>query len=140
MTGAALDARGARQRAVKSWWLLCCAIILEVLATSLLPATESFTRLVPSVVVVILYAFTYLLLSRCLEHIPLGVAYAVWSGAGTAAVAAIGIVVWGEEASVLKGVAIILIIVGVVAINLPERAKPATDTGKTTQSGELDVL
>ncbi|MET0715551.1 MAG: SMR family transporter, partial [Mycetocola sp.] len=55
----------------------------------------------------------------------LGVAYAVWSGAGTAAVAAIGIAVLGEEATVLKGAGIGLIIVGVVAVNLPERARSA---------------
>lgn len=113
------------QRLVTSWLLLFGAIALEIVATSLLPTTQTFTLPVPSGVVLILYAVSYFLLSRCLGRIPLGVAYAVWSGAGTAAVAAIGIALLGEEATVLKGAGIGLIIVGVVAVNLPERARSA---------------
>ncbi|SFN61320.1 DMT family transporter [Mycetocola miduiensis] len=112
-------------RLATSWLLLFGAIALEVVATSLLPTTQTFTLPVPSGVVLILYAMSYFLLSRCLGRIPLGVAYAVWSGAGTAAVAAIGIALLGEEATVLKGAGIGLIIVGVVAVNLPERARSA---------------
>ncbi|MET0933709.1 MAG: multidrug efflux SMR transporter [Mycetocola sp.] len=119
------DAAVRGQRVVISWLLLIGAIALEIVATSLLPTTQTFTLPVPSGVVLILYAMSYFLLSRCLGRIPLGVAYAVWSGAGTAAVAAIGIALLGEEATVLKGAGIGLIIVGVVAVNLPERARSA---------------
>jgi small multidrug resistance pump len=84
------------QRLVTSWLLLFGAIALEIVATSLLPTTQTFTLPVPSGVVLILYAVSYFLLSRCLGRIPLGVAYAVWSGAGTAAVAVIGIALLGK--------------------------------------------
>jgi small multidrug resistance pump len=125
MSEVTLDAPVRGQHVVTSWLLLCGAIALEIVATSLLPTTQTFTLPVPSGVVLLLYAMSYFLLSRCLGRIPLGVAYAVWSGVGTAAVAAIGIAFLGEEATVLKGAGIGLIIIGVVAVNLPERARSA---------------
>ncbi|MFB7664677.1 DMT family transporter [Kitasatospora sp. NPDC056138] len=98
--------------------LLALAITSEVCATSCLKLTEGFTRLWPSIAVGIGYALSFLLLGRALKHIPVSIAYAVWSGAGTAAVAAIGIVAFGEQLGRAQWLGIALIIVGVVVLNL----------------------
>ncbi|MFG2908169.1 MULTISPECIES: DMT family transporter [unclassified Kitasatospora] len=98
--------------------LLALAIASEVCATSCLKLTEGFTRLWPSLGVGIGYALSFLLLGRALKHIPVSVAYAVWSGAGTAAVAGIGVVAFGESLGRLQWLGIALVIVGVVVLNL----------------------
>jgi len=87
--------------------LLALAIACEIGATSCLKLTEGFSRLWPS-----------LLLGRALKHIPVSIAYAVWSGVGTAAVAAIGATVFGEALGRAQWLGIALIIVGVVVLNL----------------------
>lgn len=73
------------------WVLLFVAIVAEVIATSTLKATEGFTRLWPSVVVVVCYETAFILLSLSLKKIPVGIVYAVWSGVG---VALITVVAW----------------------------------------------
>ncbi|MEU1289995.1 multidrug efflux SMR transporter [Kitasatospora sp. NPDC005856] len=98
--------------------LLTLAIVSEVCATSCLKLTEGFTRFWPSVGVAVGYVLSFALLGRALKHIPVSVAYAVWSGAGTAAVAGIGIVAFGESLGRLQWVGLALIIVGVVVLNL----------------------
>ncbi|KJK58682.1 DMT family transporter [Saccharothrix sp. ST-888] len=98
--------------------LLALAITSEVCATSCLKLTEGFTKLWPSIGVGIGYALSFLLLGRALKHIPVSIAYAVWSGAGTAAVAAIGIVAFGEQLGRAQWLGIALIIIGVVVLNL----------------------
>ncbi|MBD0675050.1 DMT family transporter [Kitasatospora sp. NPDC091335] len=98
--------------------LLTLAIVSEVCATSCLKLTEGFSRLWPSLGVGLGYALSFLLLGRALKHIPVSVAYAVWSGAGTAAVAGIGVVAFGESLGRLQWLGIALVIVGVVVLNL----------------------
>ncbi|MEV0532732.1 multidrug efflux SMR transporter [Kitasatospora sp. NPDC050463] len=98
--------------------LLALAILSEVCATSCLKLTEGFSRLWPSVGVAIGYVLSFVLLGRALKHIPVSVAYAVWSGAGTAAVAGIGVVVFGESLGRFQWLGIALVIVGVVVLNL----------------------
>ncbi|AUG80213.1 QacE family quaternary ammonium compound efflux SMR transporter [Kitasatospora sp. MMS16-BH015] len=98
--------------------LLALAIISEVCATSCLKLTEGFTRLYPSLAVGVGYALSFFLLGKALKHIPVSVAYAVWSGAGTAAVAGIGVVAFGEHLGRAQWLGIALIIVGVVVLNL----------------------
>jgi len=99
------------------WILLFIAIIAEVIGTSVLKSTEGFTRLWPSVIVVIAYETAFILLSLCLKKIPVGIVYAVWSGVG---VALITLVAWffldqPLDAPALAGLA--LIVGGVVVIN-----------------------
>ncbi|KOV09489.1 ligand-binding protein SH3 [Streptomyces sp. XY431] len=94
------------------------AIISEVCATSCLKLTEGFSRLWPSVGVAIGYVLSFALLGRALKHIPVSVAYAVWSGAGTAAVAGIGVVAFGESLGRMQWIGLALVIVGVVVLNL----------------------
>ncbi|MEZ0065266.1 small multidrug resistance pump [Streptacidiphilus sp. MAP12-20] len=97
---------------------LALAISSEICATVSLKYTHGFTRLLPSVVVVVGYVASFALLSQALKQIPVSTAYAIWSGAGTAVVAAIGFAFLGEGVNLWKAVGIALIIAGVVALNL----------------------
>lgn len=98
--------------------LLTLAIVSEVCATSCLKLTDGYTRVFPTVAVVIGYVVSFVLLGRALTRIPVSVAYAIWSGAGTAAVAAIGAAAFHEALGWPQWVGIILIIVGVVVLNI----------------------
>lgn len=102
-----------------AWLMLAGAIISEVTATSMLKYTNGFSRPAPSVVVAIGYALSFVLLSRALKlHMQVSIAYAVWSGAGTAAIAVIGVLLLGESLNAAKVVGIALVIIGVVVLNL----------------------
>jgi len=103
---------------MRAWIYLGLAIASEVLATSALKASQGFTRLVPSLVVVAGYLTSFFLLSLALKTLPLGLTYAVWSGIGTAAMALVGIFVWQESMSVGQWLGLGLIIVGVVLLNV----------------------
>ena len=97
---------------------LALAISSEICATVSMKYSEGFTRLLPSIVVVLGYVFSFAMLSQALKQVPVSTAYAIWSGAGTAVVAAIGFVFLGEGLNTMKVVGIALIIAGVVALNL----------------------
>lgn len=99
------------------WIYLFIAIVSEVIATSALKATEGFTRLLPSITVVVGYALAFYFLSLTLRFIPLGIAYAIWSGVGVALVALIGWIVYQQDLDLTAVVGIGLIIAGVVVIN-----------------------
>jgi len=75
---------------MKTYLILLLAIVAEVVATTALKASENFTRLIPSLIVVLGYGVAFTCLSFTLKTLPLGVAYAIWSGVGTALVALIG--------------------------------------------------
>lgn len=98
--------------------ILGAAIVCEVVATSALKASDGFTRPAPSAVTAVGYLVSFYLLSQALKTIPVGVAYAVWSGLGIVLIAAIGWLVFGQrlDAPALLGMA--LIIAGVAVMNL----------------------
>jgi small multidrug resistance pump len=98
--------------------LLSLAIAVEVGATISLRYSDGFTKPLPSVLVVIGYAISFYLLSLILRELDVGTTYAIWAGAGTAAIAVIGIVALGEPATALKLASIALIIAGVIGLNL----------------------
>jgi small multidrug resistance pump len=98
--------------------LLTLAIVSEVCATCCLKLTDGYTRVLPTVLVVIGYVASFVLLGIALKDIPVSVAYAVWSGVGTASVAAIGAVAFGEPLGWPQWLGIALIIAGVVALNI----------------------
>jgi small multidrug resistance pump len=100
------------------WFLLALAIVSEVIGTSALKATQGFTRLGPSVLVVAGYAIAFYCLSLVLRTIPVGVAYAIWAGSGVALVALVGWVMFGQrlDGAALLGIA--LIVTGVVVIQV----------------------
>jgi small multidrug resistance pump len=100
------------------WLYLAVAIVSEVIATSALKASNEFTRLWPSVVVVAGYVSAFYFLSLTLKTIPVGVAYAVWSGVG---IVLIALIAWGLYGQTLDLPAIAgmgLIIAGVVVLNV----------------------
>lgn len=100
------------------WGYMFLAIGFEIIATSSLRASEGFTRLLPSVVTVVGYVCTFVLFSRALQGVPLGVAYAVWSGVGTACIALIGVLIYRDPVNVWTIVGIALIVSGVFVLNL----------------------
>ena len=87
------------------------------MATTSLKQSEGFTKPLWSVVVVVGYGLSFFLMAQALKTIPVSVAYAVWSGAGTAVVAAIGMVFLGEPVSLMKVAGVALIVAGVVVLN-----------------------
>ena len=100
------------------WLYLTAAIILEVAGTTSMKLSEGFTRLVPSVLLFVFYFASFTALVFALKKIEVGVAYAIWAGAGTALIALIGIVYFNETADAVKLISILLIIAGVVGLNL----------------------
>jgi small multidrug resistance pump len=98
--------------------LLTIAIASEVAATISLRASHGFSEPLPSAIVVVGYAVSFFLLSLVLKELSVGTTYAIWAGAGTAAIALIGIFALGEPATALKLGSIVLIIAGVIGLNL----------------------
>jgi len=98
--------------------ILGAAIVCEVIATSALKASDGFSRLWPSVITALGYLVSFYLLALALKTIPVGVAYAIWSGLGIVLIAGIGWLVFGQklDAAALLGMA--LIIAGVAVMNL----------------------
>jgi len=97
---------------------LMLAIISEVVATSALKASAEFTKLVPAVIVVIGYGFSFYFMALVLRTIPLGVTYAIWSGLGIVFIGVIGVVFFKESLDLPAMVGMGLIIAGVVVVNL----------------------
>jgi small multidrug resistance pump len=101
---------------------LAAAIAFEICGTTSLKFANGFTRPGPSVAVVLCYVASFGLLSLALRGIELSVAYAVWSGVGTAVVAAIGILWFGESAGIGKLICLALIVLGVAGLHLAGHA------------------
>ncbi|MGI1662477.1 DMT family transporter [Palleronia sp. KMU-117] len=100
-----------------TWVYLAIAITAEVIATAALKATDGFTRLGPTVVSLTGYVVAFYFLAIVLRTIPVGIAYAIWAGAGVALVALIGLVVYGQKLDLAAVVGITLIVAGVVVLN-----------------------
>jgi len=103
---------------MNSWILLSAAILAEVIGTSALKASAGFSRLWPSLVVVAGYGTAFYFLSLALRNIPIGVAYAVWSGAGIVLIAAIGTLVFKQKLDTPALIGMGLIVAGVLVLNL----------------------
>ncbi len=101
---------------------LFIAICSEVVATSLLKASEEFSRFWPSLGVIIGYAVAFYCLSLTLRVMPIGVVYALWSGVGIVLVAIAGYAIYGQRLDLPAFVGIALIIAGVLVINLLSRS------------------
>ncbi len=103
---------------MRTWFYLGLAIASEVAATASLKASEGFSKPVPSVVVLVGYAAAFYFLSLTLEDIPLGVAYAVWSGVGVATITLISVVYMDQKIDAGGVVGIGLIVLGVIVLRL----------------------
>jgi small multidrug resistance pump len=101
-----------------SMLILFLAILSEVVGTVALKASEGFARLGPNVLVVVGYGLSFYLLAQALRQIPLGVAYAIWSGLGTAGAVIAGLLLWRESLNLAGIVGILLILIGVIVLNI----------------------
>ena len=101
-----------------SYVYLSIAIVAEVIGTSALKATNEFTRAGPSMVVVVGYGAAFFFLTLALRTIPVGVAYAIWSGIGVALIAAIAAVIYRQVPDFAAILGMSLIVAGVIVINL----------------------
>jgi small multidrug resistance pump len=101
-----------------SWLFLLLAISFEVGGTTCMKLAEGFTKLIPSILVFLLYGLSLAALTVALKRIDVSIAYAVWSGLGTAAIATIGIVWFGEPVGYQKVICLAVIVAGVVGLNL----------------------
>ncbi|WP_431982436.1 DMT family transporter [Streptomyces qinglanensis] len=97
---------------------LAAAILAEVLGTTAMKYSEGFSRLGPSLLTAAGYLVAFVLLAQTLKSMSVGTAYAIWSGAGTAAIALIGMVFIGESVTAAKILGLLLVICGVVVLNL----------------------
>ena len=96
------------------------AILLEILGTLLMSRSDGFTRLWPTLGTTGCYVLAFTLLAQTLRTMEVGIAYAIWAGAGTALVAAFGMAFLGESATTAKVLGLLLVIGGVVLLNLAE--------------------
>jgi len=105
-----------------AWFWLYVAVLFEVTATTALKASESFTRLVPSLIVVVGYGVSFYLMTITLQKLPLGIVYAVWSACGIVLIAIVGAVRYGEVLDTPAVVGMAMIVAGVAIINLMSKS------------------
>jgi small multidrug resistance pump len=103
---------------VGAWVLLLAAIGVEVASTAALPRTHGFRDPLWTALVLAGYALSIWLLAVVIRNIPVSVTYAVWSGLGTAGIAVVGVLLLDEPWDLVKGLALLMIIAGVVVLNL----------------------
>ncbi len=109
---------------MNAWLLLGGAITLEIAATSLLKASDGFSKPIYGGISILLYSICFWLLAFAFTRIPMGVAYAIWSGVGIAAIALIGYVVFRQSLSLVQLGFIALIVIGAVGLNLTMKQAP----------------
>ncbi len=107
---------------MKTFGILFLAILSEVIATTSLKFSEGFTKLIPSLVVVIGYGLSFYLLSIALKVMPIGVAYAIWSGVGLILTVIAGMILFQESLDWARVTGILLIIAGIVFINVVSKS------------------
>ncbi|MDP4547810.1 MULTISPECIES: SMR family transporter [unclassified Marinobacter] len=101
-----------------SYVYLALAIIAEVAGTAALKSSEGFTNLIPSIIVVLGYGMAFYFLSLVLNHIPVGVAYAIWAGAGVVLISLVGAAMFGQKLDLPAIVGMALIVSGIVVMNV----------------------
>ena len=106
-----------------AWLILAAPILCEVLGSTMMKLAEGFTHFWPSVAVFVFYALALTGLTYVLKYIDLSIAYAIWSGAGTALIALIGILYFKEPVTAVRIICLGLVIAGVVGLQLSADAK-----------------
>ncbi|MQW91995.1 QacE family quaternary ammonium compound efflux SMR transporter [Acinetobacter sp. dk771] len=101
-----------------SFIYLAIAIVAEVIATSALKASEGFSVLWPSVITIIGYAIALFFLSLTLKTIPMGIAYAIWSGAGIILISTVGLIIYKQQLDLAALIGLSFMIIGIVVINV----------------------
>lgn len=105
-----------------SWLYLITAIVLEVSGTTAMKLSQGFSRILPSALIFIFYMLSLMCLTLALKKIEVSVAYAIWSGLGTALIGVIGIMCFRESLTAIKFVSMALIIIGVIGLYLGDTA------------------
>lgn len=121
--------------------MLAVAIVSEVIATLALKASVGFSKLQPSLIVVAGYALSFALLGLALNRgLPMGLAYATWAAIGTATIAILGAVVFGESLSLQAIIGLAMIIVGVALLNLATGHGGGNAEDKAAPTSQQSVL
>ena len=120
---------------MNAWLLLGGAIVLEIAATSLLKASDGFSKPLFGAGSILLYSVCFWLLAFAFTRIPIGVAYAIWSGVGIAAIAVIGYVAFRQTLSPVQIGFIALILVGAVGLNLTTPPDPGRSADQRVGTG-----
>jgi len=107
-----------------AYLILTLAVAAETIGTTALQASQQFTRLWPSVLVVLAYAVSFYLLSMTLKIMPVGVVYALWSGLGIVLIAIIGLLVFGQKLDLPAILGIAMILGGILVIQLFSQTAP----------------
>ncbi len=107
---------------MRPWLLLSLAILSEVAGTSALKAAEGFSRLWPSLIVIVGYTASFYCLSLSLQSIPIGIAYAIWSGVGIALISLLAWFFYGQTLDTPAIIGLLLIVAGVLVLNLFSKA------------------
>lgn len=101
-----------------SYIFLAISIIGELFGTSMLKASQGFTKLYPSLLTIVAFLISFFFLSSTLKTLPLNVTYAIWSGVGAVATTLISVLIWKEKINAGSILGISLIVIGVVVLNL----------------------
>lgn|SRR5690554_5758688 len=101
-----------------SWFYLIIAIFAEIIATTALKKTEGFSQLAPSILTLLGYGIAFFFLSLSLRTIPVGIAYAVWSGVGIVAISLIGLIAFKQSLDLAAVIGIGFIVLGVLILNI----------------------
>lgn len=99
------------------WLYLIIAITMEVAGTTSMKLSEGFSKLLPSISIFIFYGISFTFLTLALKVLPVGMTYAIWSGAGTALITLVGIIWFGESFNMIKVISLLLIIIGVAGLH-----------------------
>lgn len=105
-----------------AWLLLAAAIATEVVGTLALKASDGFTKVAPSVLVVVGYVASFVLFGRAMRDLPVGLSYAVWSGLGTAGAVLGGMALFRERLTWVQAIGILVVMAGVALLTSGEPA------------------
>lgn len=103
------------------YYLLLLAIVFEICGTTCMKLSEGFSRLLPSILIFVFYAFSFFFFTLALKGIDVSIAYAIWAGLGTALITVIGISFFREPINALKMASLFFVVVGVVGLHLSDK-------------------
>lgn len=106
------------------YFILTLAVIAETIGTTALQASQQFSRLGPSLLVIVAYGISFALLGWALKFMPVGIAYAIWSGLGIVLIAVIGFVVFGQRLDLPAVFGMAMILGGILVIHLFSNTAP----------------
>jgi small multidrug resistance pump len=103
---------------MQSWLFLIGAILLEVAGTTAMKMSEGYTKIIPSILMFIFYILSLIALTYALKKFDVSMAYAIWSGVGTALITIIGVLFFKESFNTIKAISVLFIIFGVIGLHL----------------------